>query len=186
MEEKLLKLVHLTRSERQGEFEDNIDAIVRGYRAYLRHLKEEKAKGNFTTLAANYKKFFTLCQNISEETSAFRDLYEHVNIRSCSEAVCETIGSMMGTAMSNGRNLMPIYLHKEVFIRFNLPPFHTLKSSFIPQVADTWRKRNGKSFFRRYQKRSGMKLNEVSHTLQSFRERERAKSHFPVSLFAKK
>jgi hypothetical protein len=51
---------------------------------------------------------------------------------------------------ANGRKLMPVYLHKEVFIRYNLSPFHILKEKFIPTVADTWRRSvSGKEFFRR-------------------------------------
>ena len=72
----------------------------------------------------------------TDVTEAFTDFYEHINIRSYSEAICETIGSIMGISMANGRNLMPVNLHKEVFIRFNLPPSHGLKKTFIPKVAE--------------------------------------------------
>jgi hypothetical protein len=83
---------------------------------------------------------------------------------------------------------MPIYLHKEVFIRYNLPPFHILKQKFIPTVAETWRGRSlsGKDFFRKKPKASGLKMSELSHSLEAFRKKESENSHFPVDLFSRK
>ena len=40
------------------------------------------------------------------------------------------LGSIMGIAVANGRNLEPANLNKEVFIRFNSPPLHIRNSSF--------------------------------------------------------
>ena len=63
-------------------------------------------------------------------TAVFTDFYEHLNVHTYSEATCETIGSIMGIAVANGRNLEPANLNKEVFIRFNSPPLHIRNSSF--------------------------------------------------------
>lgn len=182
--EKLLQLIGKMNTQRVDEFEENVNEIVDGYKIYLHHTSQEKLNDNYTTLANNYKKFCRLYSDI-ESTAAFRDFYEHINIRSYSEAVCETIGSIMGISVANGRNLMPTYLHKEVFIRYNLPPFHILRENFIPKVAKTWRSRNaaGKNFFRKHPKRSGFQINEVSHSLEAFRKAEEERSHFPVDLF---
>lgn len=182
--EKLLKLISKMNTQRTDEFEENAGEIIDGYKIYLHHTSHEKMRDNYTTLANNYKKFCRLYSDI-ESTKAFQDFYEHINIRSYSEAVCETIGSIMGISVANGRNLMPLYLHKEVFIRYNLPPFHVLKDKFIPKVAETWRKRNvsEKGFFRKLPKRSGLQLSEVSHSLEAFRKAEEERSHFPVDLF---
>ena len=87
----------------------------------------------------------------------------------------------MGIALANGRNLEPPNLNKEVFIRFNSPPFHILQRKFIPKVAARWSKK--KDFFRKGKKRSGLKLEHLSHTLESFRTREEERSHTPVTLF---
>ena len=187
LSEKLLSLIQKMNTQRTDEFEENVNEIVTGYRIYLDHTRKEKSKGNYTTLDKNYKKFCTFYSNI-EKTSAFKEFYEHINIRSYSEAVCETIGSIMGISIANGRNLMPIYLHKEVFIRYNLPPFHILKQKFIPTVAETWRGRSlsGKDFFRKKPKASGLKMSELSHSLEAFRKKESENSHFPVDLFSRK
>ena len=113
--------------------------------------------------------------------AAFKDFYEHLNVRTYSEAICEPIGRIMGIALANGRNLEAPNLDKEVFVRFNSPPFHILKKEFIPRVAAKWRK--NRDFFRSGQKRSGMQINEWSHSIESFRRREEEKSHIPISLF---
>ena len=84
----------------------------------------------------------------------------------------------MGITQANGRNLEPVNLHSEVFIRFNSPPFHVLKREFIPRVAAKWRK----EFHRRGKKTSWLKLDEFSHSLESFRRRE-VKSHIPINMF---
>ena len=46
-------------------------------------------------------------------TAVFTDFYEHLNVRTYSEAICETIGSIMGIAVANGRNLEPANLNKD-------------------------------------------------------------------------
>ena len=121
-------------------------------------------------------------------TAVFTDFYEHLNVRTYREAICETIGSIMGIAVANGRNLEPANLNKEVFIRFNSPPLHILKEQFIPMAAAKWRETMKKEhseleFYRRGKKKSGLKMDEVSHNLESFRQREEEKSHIPVELF---
>ena len=87
----------------------------------------------------------------------------------------------MGIALANGRNLEPPNLNKEVYIRFNSPPFHILQKKFIPTVAARWKKQ--KEFYRRFKKKSGLRLYHLSHTMESFRKREEERSHIPVKLF---
>ena len=56
----------------------------------------------------------------------FIDLFENVQIRSMSEAVCETIGSMMVSHTGKGRYLQPAYFSQEMYLQFNLGPLHHL------------------------------------------------------------
>ena len=74
----------------------------------------------------------------------------------------------MGIALANGRNLEPPNLNKEVYIRFNSPPFHILQRKFIPAVAARWKRQ--KEFSRRCKKKSGLRLYHLSYTLESFRK----------------
>ena len=57
-------------------------------------------------------------------------------IRTCSEAIAESVGSIMGIAMKRGRNTHPINFEKEIKLRFNLLPLHLLKETFIPELED--------------------------------------------------
>ena len=96
-------------------------------------------------------------------------VYEFVNIRTYSEAICETIGSMVAISVSNGRNLQPINLGKEVFLRFNLPPMHHLEK-FTSELAKQWRV-NKTNMYRKGKKRSGLKLHEISFTIENYRKK---------------
>ena len=116
-----------------------------------------------------------------DEDKAFQMVYEFVNIRTYSEAICETIGSMMAS-VSNGRKLQPTYLGKEVFLRFNLPPMHHLEK-FPSELAIQWRF-NKTSMFRKGKKRSGLKLNEISSTIENYRKRKEEKSYTPVDFLS--
>ena len=64
----------------------------------------------------------------------FKRLWEIVMIRLTSEAICETIGSMMG---SHGINkiLQPKYFNMETVLRFNLGLLHFL-DSLIEEIFD--------------------------------------------------
>ena len=121
----------------------------------------------------------------SEESKSFQNLYEFVNISTYSEAICETIGSMMSIAVSNGRNLQPFNLDKELYIRFNLPPLHKLQN-FVKDIARSWREVGDKQFYiKKRRAASRLKLTNISSSLANFRSQQEETSHFPVSLWEK-
>lgn len=129
-----------------------------------------------------YKKYTILSIG---ESNSFRDLYEFVNVRTYSEAICETIGSMMSIAVSNGRNLQPFNLDKELYIRFNLPPLHKIQD-FVKFVAKSWREIGDKQFFIKKRRATNrLNLSTLSSSLSNFRSAEEAKAHFPVTLWEK-
>ena len=115
-----------------------------------------------------------------EDAKSFQKLYEFVNVRTYSEAICETIRSMMSIAVSNGRNIQPFNLDKEIFIKFNLPLLHKI-GNFINKVAKDWKSRGDKKFFSA--KRSDLKLTHLSSSLANLRQKEYESSHFPVDLW---
>ena len=45
-------------------------------------------------------------------------------IRSTSEAICETVGSMMAQHGAKNHNLQPKNFNIEMYLRFNLPTLH--------------------------------------------------------------
>ena len=91
----------------------------------------------------------------------------------------------MGIATANGRNLRPANLEKEVFIRFNLPPFHILKKKFIPLVAKKWREEKQKTFHRKHEKKVKAIALGISASLHNFRKNEEMCSHSPIEFFQK-
>ena len=172
--ENILKILEVLKSPRLQDFTDNREAIVFGYKKFIEFSKlNEDMK-----IEHVYIKF---CKHY-DDYEDFKDLYENINIRTSSEAICETIGSIMNIQLSNGRNLNPQNLNKEVFCRFNLPPFHTLTNKFIPNLAKKWGEKKPKGFYRTTN-RLGIK--GVSSTLHNYRTKAEEKSWFPPKLFDK-
>ena len=161
------------KTQRINEFIESIQDIKIGYKKFLQF---KLARPN-DKLEQIYEQFCNLCD---EETESFRDFFENINIRTSSEAICETIGSIMKMQLSKGRNLRPNNLDKEVFCRFNLPPFHTLKDSFIPAISEKWRKKKPKGLYRSTDR---LKFANLSSSLHNFRRGEEKKSWFPPKLF---
>ena len=59
----------------------------------------------------------------------FQKLWELVMVRSSSEAICETVGSIMGQHCGKNRYLTPENFSKELVLRFNLGPLHLLNTA---------------------------------------------------------
>jgi hypothetical protein len=151
-----------------------MEEIKDGYKKFI-HFKISRPDD---TIEQIYEKFCLVCE---DDTESFRDFFENINIRTSSEAICETVGSIMNMQVSKGRNLRPSNLDKEVFCRFNLPPFHTLVNTFIPKISEKWRKNKPKGLYRSTTNR--LNLGNLSSSLHNFRKREEKKSWFPPKLF---
>ena len=151
-------------------FKDLHEHITDGYLGYLTYKAKYEDDEKIEIIYQRYSKLYG-----KDEDKAFQMVYEFVNIRTYSEAICETIGSMMAISVSNGRNLQPINLRKEVFLRFNLPPMHHLEK-LTSELAKQWRV-NKTNMYRKGKKRSGLKLNEISSTIENYQKRKEEKSY---------
>ena len=60
----------------------------------------------------------------------FVGLFLHIQIKSYSEALCETVGSIMKMDHGRGRNINPVILNKEVYLRLNLHPLQEVILNF--------------------------------------------------------
>jgi len=60
----------------------------------------------------------------TEKNLPFQNLWENVMIRSTSEAICETVGSMMAQHGAKNHSLQPKNFNIEMYLRFNLPTLH--------------------------------------------------------------
>ena len=107
-------------------------------------------------------------------------------IRVTSEAVCETLGSMMNQHGGKNRHLSPTYFSMELVLRFNLGPLHLL-NPFIDEILESFGEKF--SFIRDEsdpEKCSSGDL-KVSAAVNTFREQEeKQKSKFPSEFWLKK
>ena len=163
-----------------ARFAPYAEEITRGYNLFLFHYvksfnlrKSEVTKPVFTSMETAYKQFWNL-HNREDEMVHFFDFFEFVMVKSYSEAICESIGSVMNMAVGTGRMLYPENFAKEVYLRYNLPPLHILTETFIPEIVQNELMR--KRFFRAgdiapsAQKR--LKYPNTSSTVGNFREKE--------------
>ena len=114
---------------------------------------------------------------------AFIDLFQFIQCKTYSEAMCETVGSIMNIHRGRGRNLHPVNYSKELFLKFNLPPLHHLAKTFIPSIVKIVTQEEEKTYHRRldagYYKYK-LKFNVSSATIGNFRNKEELKSHLPL------
>ena len=107
-------------------------------------------------------------------------------IRTCSEAVAESVGSIMGIAMKRGRNTHPVNFEKEIKLRFNLPPLHILNNKFIPELVDEMIDIKKKEYFRKGDSVSVInkkyKYKSTSSAIGNFRQliESTSSSHLPM------
>ena len=105
-----------------------------------------------------------------------------MQIKTYSEAICETVGSMMKIHRGKGRNLHPVNFSKEIYLYFNLPPLHILSYKFIPKIVES-KIQEKKKYFR---KLDGSKLQykiryqTTSAAIGHFRRNQESSSHLPL------
>ena len=112
----------------------------------------------------------------------FQELFELVMIRSTSEAACETVGSIMKLHAGSSRHLEPVYFSKEIVLRYNLGPLHTLlKKGFADEVFN----RDKKEYVRRTNRPDKISTKDLTKSsgIDTFEEKEEKKSHFPLSFW---
>ena len=69
-----------------------------------------------------YQKWIQISE--SDDNFEFQKLWELVMIQSTSEAICETIGSIMNLHSGRNRHLEAEYFNMEMVLRVNLGPLH--------------------------------------------------------------
>ena len=117
----------------------------------------------------------------SDAFSNFIELFEFIQIKSYSEAIAETIGSLMVIQHGTGRNPHPVNFSKELYLRFNMPPLHMIQKTLIPKVVAEIVDNEKKAFFSKTPSR--LKFSSLSSSIGNFRKDEEDRSHLPVSMF---
>ena len=94
-----------------------------------------------------------------------------------SEAMAETVGSIMNINSGTGRQLQPINFSVEICLRFNLGPLHAL-AGLVKDVME----KHGKDYFRRAPPR-GIKVTNTSVAIAIYRKKEESCCHIPYNIF---
>ena len=157
---------------------ENKEVVIKSYFEflYLKRRHEEKRVEKI------YQLFHD--QDTSDDHGIFVDLSEFINIKSYSEAYCESVGSLMNICVDKARNMAPANFSKEIIIAFNSAPMHILKKQFVPDVVAEWCK-DGKQFKRKLDKtnQSYMLQYSVSAALGNARKKAQENSHVPTEFF---
>jgi len=110
----------------------------------------------------------------------FRRLFEICMIRTMSEAMAETVGSMMTGHCGKGRHLQPNYFSMELVLRFNLGPLHLLEG-LIKDVFESEKKE-----YRRKDVRNRFVTSDsnVSAAVQTYRKSAENVSRLPIQFWS--
>ena len=103
-----------------------------------------------------------------EDYIVFIEFFQCIQVRSMSEAMAETVGSLMNINSGTGRQLQPVNFSVEIYLRFNLGPLHAL-GGLVKDVAE----KHGKEF----------SLDSTSVAITSFRKKSELKCHIPFKIF---
>ena len=112
-----------------------------------------------------------------DDYSVFIEFFQCIQVRSMSEAMAETVGSLMNINSGTGRQLQPVNFSVEIYLRFNLGHLHAL-GGLVKDVAE----KHGKEFFRR-EAPMGLSLESTSVAITSFRKKSELKCHIPFKIF---
>ena len=159
----------------------HIDLCLPAYQVFLKFARD-MIKRKEVGLEEIWKEFW-LRYHSSEICEDFIQLFQHIQIKSYSEAICETVGSVMNIHHGRGRNVHPVNFNKEIYLQFNLPPLHIMKKKLIPEIVKYKLDIERKNFLSKTMRKSMLKFGTLSSTVGNFRAKEEEASHLPASLF---
>ena len=119
MMEKLTNLIDELPQHQKDKF-DPVEILpgLLGYKQFTRDLQGVPENDNYSTW---YKKFVKP-HNSKECNIKLSKLFENLQVRSSSEAIAETVGSIMTNHVGKGRYLNPHNFSKEICLEYNLGP----------------------------------------------------------------
>jgi len=194
MREQLASIISLLPEVQAQHF--NPDLMLDGYSSFLKFRTKEIATmldgemtGNIRddvkdeeTYEAWYKEFHAK----SESHTEFSRLLQNLQIRTSSEAMAETVGSILGNHVGKGRYLDESQLSKEVVLEFNLGPLHLLHDLALkiyelrPQEF-IYRKDTSGSLATRITR---LRNHEEGAAVDTFRKMGERRAHLPSKLWS--
>ena len=164
--------------------------ILPGYLSFLKFKCNPRLKD--MRLEEVYQQFCDVSFEQANESvlmKPFMKMFEFINIKSYSEAYCESVGSLMNILVDKGRNLAAGNFSKELMFAFNAPSIHILSKKFIPEVAKTLVDEKKIIYFRSYDSSTyksnfnKLKFTCLSSSLGNFRMKVDSNGHLPLSFF---
>ena len=92
----------------------NLENCYPGYKLYIIFMKNSYKPQAVQPLETLWEAFWQQHHNV-DAVNAFIHLFQFVQCKTFSEAICETVGSIMNIHRSRGRNLHPVNYGKELF-----------------------------------------------------------------------
>ena len=187
--ELLQNVINALPSNQSGQFQ--VQQCYSGFLAWNKYWKEcfsldKKAKPDMSELSNVHIYYENWIKSLtgSQDHKEFQKLWEIVMIRSSSEAMCETVGSIMNQACGKNRHLLPHFFNMEIMMNFNLGPMHCLDSVINQVLASD----KSKTYIRGTLLEGRLKTKDVnkSSAIETFEETEEKKSRFPASFWLTK
>ena len=95
--------------------------------SWLKHSQEADPSLPENIVYEQWFKLHVMRKGAPECNAQFAALFQNIQIRTSSEAIAETVGSIMNNHTGKGRYLNPHNFNKEIFLEFNLGPQHLLE-----------------------------------------------------------
>ena len=162
--------------------------IFPGYESWLEYFCHCYEKDKEITQDTVFKEWYIMNVNREDAKEAnilFAKLFQNIQIRSCSEAMAETVGSVMANHAGRNRHLQPHNFSKEIVLRFNLGSQHMLEE-LVNKVYLIMKEKKREFVFKKDGKGklvSHLKNKDQGSAISSFRKRQEMKSKFPLSFW---
>ena len=147
---------------------------------------ERKRKQGIVTIEENWKAFSKMCKTADREE--FKRIFEYCMIDVMSEALAETVGSIMNHHLGSGvrNSILPKNLNTEIYTRYNLGPLHCVED-IIKSVVLRRLDEDNISYKRIMDVKRPDKLKAfgtvLSSSVHTFRKQEELKAHLPLSIW---
>ena len=163
----------------------NLNLALSGFVDWDLFQSEQKRKMGNISIEDNWIAFSKKCD--SEDKKEFKRLFEYCMIDVMSEALAETVGSIMNHHLGSGSraSILPKNLNSEIFTRYNLGPLHCVDD--VVQSVVMRRLVEDRISYKRVldDKRPEMlkAFGRTSSSVYTFRRKEELKCHLPLSIW---
>ena len=150
---------------------------LNGYIEWNKFWKSSASENPLSTIHVVYENWVKQCKG---DHADFCHLFEMCMIRIMSEAMAETIGSMMSAHCGKGRYLNPHYFSMELVLRFNLGPLHLLEG-LVKEILESQQKQ-----YQRKDKLNRFSTSNINLSAAAYTYRRNAEtfSRFPVQFWS--